>query len=114
MHDPPGRPKRSADDEWRRIRAWIEFLLSGVVAAALCNAVLGLSGYLNAQVDRSELLRLGAAAGVVVIAGAVLLYVGRFSLDGSRPWVPVAAGALIGALSAIGSATFQAALLYYG
>lgn len=114
MHDPPGRPKRSADDEWRRIRAWIEFLLGGICAAALCNAVLGLSGYLNAQVDRSELLRLGAAAGVVVTAGAAFLYVGRFALDGSRPWVPVAGGALIGALSAIGSATFQAALLFYG
>jgi hypothetical protein len=114
MDDPPGRPRRSADDEWRRIRAWVEFLLAGIAAAALSNAVLGFFGYLNAQVDRSELLRLGAAAGVVAIAGAVFFVCVKFSLDGWRAWVPVTGGALIGALSAIGSATFQAAFLFYG
>lgn len=113
MTGPPS--KRSADDDWARIRAWVEFLLGGLAAAALANAVLSLAGLLNATVNRSELLVLVAVAAIVVGFGALLVpYLWRFSLDDHRQWVPVTGGALIGAGSAIGSATFQAALLFYG
>lgn len=115
MAGPGAPPRRSADDDWARIRAWVQLLLGGVAASALVTGGMALAGLLNSQVDGSELRLLVGALGVVLVAGVLVARsAGRFTLDDRRPWVPATAGALVGALSSIATAIFSAAFVFYG